>query len=178
MPRLAHRRLPTRARSGRSGSARRHGCWSSRSRAEVGVEEAEVEVVHERHLPPPLHVGMASTLLALGGPGLPHQGLLLGDSDEHDLAVASSSARYPVGGTIVESHCVVASGSVTGQAPDVQRGPPRHDGTVALNLPTFQLGRLRGPGARAKGMTRTGRSSPGGLRWRAVRQRPVGEEVP
>jgi hypothetical protein len=50
-------------------------------------------VVDERHLPPPLHVGVRRVLLALGLPGAPGGGLLLCDADHHHTAVAALASR-------------------------------------------------------------------------------------
>ncbi len=55
--------------------------------APVRVPQVKVEVVHERHLPSPLHMRMAGLLLTLRDPGPPDGCLLLGDADEDHLPV-------------------------------------------------------------------------------------------
>ena len=57
--------------------------------APLRIPQVEVEVVHEGRLSAPLHVRVPGLLLALGWPRPPHRRLLLGDADQHHLAVTA-----------------------------------------------------------------------------------------
>src|ERR1700674_5472782 len=61
--------------------------------APLGIPEVKVEMIHEGHLPAPLHVRMRVVFLTLPGPRAPSRGLLLRDPDQHHAVFSLARRR-------------------------------------------------------------------------------------
>ena len=65
--------------------------------APLRVPEVEVEMVDERHFPPPVHVRMRPLLLALPGLRAPDRRFLLADADQDHAVFALACRGFQVG---------------------------------------------------------------------------------